>query len=294
MNSAAPPHPASKSSAARRTGIFVPVLIVHMAVILGPLALVVIADYFAPPEVNAFRVKIGGRELSHAPEVGNPERTRPDGREPAAEPKVEPKPERKNVVEPKVTAPRTEPKVEPKPQPKPQPKPKPKPKSTTKSNPKPATKTAAKPKPKSGTRSGSSRPSNVREAQQQVYQGGGKNYNPNVPIGGRNTGQAAGKADNRTPGGGRDAALDRYLATAGRYLKTRWVAPPRSLLGNQLPEVLIELEIAADGRVRSGRIVRGSGVAAMDDSVKRLLSVLDRIPTPPSAMTLQFIMRPEE
>ncbi len=138
------------------------------------------------------------------------------------------------------------------------------------------------------------KPSKSSDAQSQVYQGGGTNYNPNVPIGTRNTGQELGKQDNRTPGGGRDAALARYMENAGRYLKTRWIAPPRSLLGDRLPEVLIELEIAADGRIRGKRIIRASGSGAMDESVKRMLEVLDRIPAPPSAMTLKFIMRPEE
>ena len=65
-------------------------------------------------------------------------------------------------------------------------------------------------------------------------------------------------------------------------------------LGDRLPEVLIQLSIAADGRVTDARVLKPSGVKAMDESIKRLLANLDRVPTPPNGkVTFQLVMRTE-
>lgn len=142
----------------------------------------------------------------------------------------------------------------------------------------------------------------MEEAQRQVYRpgnsgkiGGGSNYNSAVPIGSRDVGQAYGKPDHRTPGGGAKDEFDmRYGIRVGNYLKYRWTQPPRSLLGDRLPEVLIQLSIAADGRVTDARVLKPSGVKAMDESIKRLLANLDRVPTPPNGkVTFQLVMRTE-
>ena len=181
------------------------------------------------------------------------------------------------------------------------PKTKPKPKTRPKSSAKQSSRSTAKPKSSSRSRT-STRPRNVEEAQRQVYRpgnsgkiGGGSNYNSAVPIGSRDVGQAYGKPDHRTPGGGAKDEFDmRYGIRVGNYLKYRWTQPPRSLLGDRLPEVLIQLSIAADGRVTDARVLKPSGVKAMDESIKRLLANLDRVPTPPNGkVTFQLVMRTE-
>ena len=123
---------------------------------------------------------------------------------------------------------------------------------------------------------------------------GGRNFNPNVPIGTRNRGQEKGREDYRTPGGGLSEEMETYNRKAGMYLKNVWMQPPKSLLGNQLPAVTIELEIASDGRVTAKRVLKTSGIAAMDDSARSLLRRLDRMPAPPKATVVQFILQTDD
>lgn len=294
-----------------RGKIFTHVLVIHALILFGPIGYIAFENWRRPPEENAFRVKIGGRELSHDREVGMPERRPPSpdpgeaAPEPPAEPEVpEPTPQVAEPAVPKIAPPPRirEPaaqKVKPKPrqQPKPKPKPKQQAKPKPRQKPKQQAKTQTKPK-----QTGSSRPRNIEEAQRQVYRpgssgkiGGGSNYNAAVPIGSRDVGQAYGKPDHRTPGGGAKDEFDmRYGIRVGDYLKYRWTQPPRSLLGDRLPEVLIQLSIAADGRVTDARVLKPSGVKAMDESVERMLAALDRVPTPPNGkVTFQLVMRTE-
>ena len=65
-----PPVPAG-----RQWKIFVPVSLLHVLLIFGPLAY--LGWRGAHQEENAFRVKIGGPDLSHDWNVGKPERLRP-------------------------------------------------------------------------------------------------------------------------------------------------------------------------------------------------------------------------
>ena len=294
-----------------RGKIFTHVLVIHALILFGPIGYIAFENWRRPPEENAFRVKIGGRELSHDREVGMPERRPPSpdpgeaAPEPPAEPEVpEPTPQVAEPAVPKIAPPPrirepAAPKVKPKPrqQPKPKPKPKQQAKPKPRQKPKQQAKTQTKPK-----QTGSSRPRNIEEAQRQVYRpgssgkiGGGSNYNAAVPIGSRDVGQAYGKPDHRTPGGGAKDEFDmRYGIRVGDYLKYRWTQPPRSLLGDRLPEVLIQLSIAADGRVTDARVLKPSGVKAMDESVERMLAALDRVPTPPNGkVTFQLVMRTE-
>lgn len=297
-----------------RGKIFTHVLVIHLLILFGPIGYLAFENWRNPPEENAFRVKIGGRELSHDWEVGPPERRPPSPNPGAAAP--EPAPQEPEVPEP---APRVAEPAAPKIAPPPRikepaapkvkrtarqqakPKTKPKPKTRPKSSAKQSSRSTAKPKSSSRSRT-STRPRNVEEAQRQVYRpgnsgkiGGGSNYNSAVPIGSRDVGQAYGKPDHRTPGGGAKDEFDmRYGIRVGNYLKYRWTQPPRSLLGDRLPEVLIQLSIAADGRVTDARVLKPSGVKAMDESIKRLLANLDRVPTPPNGkVTFQLVMRTE-
>ena len=294
-----------------RGKIFTHVLVIHLLILFGPIGYLAFENWRNPPEENAFRVKIGGRELSHDWEVGPPERRPPSPNPGAAAP--EPAPQEPEVPEPspQVAEP-TAPKIAPPPrirepatpkvkrparqQAKPKPKPKPKPKSNAKQQ----SRSTAKPKQNASHSRTSTRPRNVAEAQRQVYRpgnsgkiGGGSNYNAAVPIGSRDVGQAYGRPDHRTPGGGAKDEFDmRYGIRVGNYLKYRWTQPPRSLLGGRLPEVLIQLSIAADGRVTDARVLKPSGVKAMDESIERMLAGLVRVPTPPNGkVTFQLVMR---
>ena len=290
-----------------RGKIFTHVLVIHLLILFGPIGYLAFENWRNPPEENAFRVKIGGRELSHDWEVGPPERRPPSPNPGAAAP--EPAPQEPEVPEPspQVAEP-TAPKIAPPPRirepatPKvkrparQQAKPKPK------SNAKQQSRSTAKPKQNASHSRTSTRPRNVAEAQRQVYRpgnsgkiGGGSNYNAAVPIGSRDVGQAYGRPDHRTPGGGAKDEFDmRYGIRVGNYLKYRWTQPPRSLLGDRLPEVLIQLSIAADGRVTDARVLKPSGVKAMDESIERMLAGLDRVPTPPNGkVTFQLVMRTE-
>lgn len=292
-----------------RGKIFTHVLVIHLLILFGPIGYLAFENWRNPPEENAFRVKIGGRELSHDWEVGPPERRPPSPNPGAAAP--EPAPQEPEVPEPspRVAEP-TAPKIAPPPRirepatPKvkrparQQAKPKPKPKSNAKQQ----SRSTAKPKQNASHSRTSTRPRNVAEAQRQVYRpgnsgkiGGGSNYNAAVPIGSRDVGQAYGRPDHRTPGGGAKDEFDmRYGIRVGNYLKYRWTQPPRSLLGGRLPEVLIQLSIAADGRVTDARVLKPSGVKAMDESIERMLAGLDRVPTPPNGkVTFQLVMRTE-
>lgn len=297
-----------------RGKIFTHVLVIHLLILFGPIGYLAFENWRNPPEENAFRVKIGGRELSHDWEVGPPERRPPSPNpgaaapEPAApEPEVpEPSPRVAEPAAPKIAQPPrikepAAPKVKRTARQQAKPKTKPKQKTRPKSSAKQSSRSTAKPKSSSRSRT-STRPRNVEEAQRQVYRpgnsgkiGGGSNYNSAVPIGSRDVGQAYGKPDHRTPGGGAKDEFDmRYGIRVGNYLKYRWIQPPRSLLGDRLPEVLIQLSIAADGRVTDARVLKPSGVKAMDESIKRMLANLDRVPTPPNGkVTFQLVMRTE-
>ena len=81
MSRLSPPRPGSSGKhlppvpTGRQWKIFVPVSLLHVLLIFGPLAY--LGWRGAHQEENAFRVKIGGAELSHDWNVGKPERLRP-------------------------------------------------------------------------------------------------------------------------------------------------------------------------------------------------------------------------
>jgi len=280
-------------NAARRLKICGSVFLIHTLLLGIPLLWVALDAFFRPPKINAFRVKIGPKELSHAPQVGPPERTRPGGGAPTpAEPKVSiPKPKPKPKPTPKKTP--KEPRVAvPRPRPRPRPKPAIKePRVTI-----PKQKPPVKPAQDRHTAKSLKQDEGIYHPPQGRNDRtiGGRNFNANVPIGTRNRGQEKGPEDHRTPGGGLSEEMEAYNRRAGMYLKNVWIQPPKSLLRNQLPAVTIELEIAADGRVTSKRILKTCGIAAMDESAKNLLRQLDRMPAPPKNTVVQFILQTDD
>ena len=283
----------SSSSALRRSITLFVVVLIHAGLIFGPLCLI---DFFdkRKPKQEMFRVRIGGAELSGGPRVGMPERIPPRPPAPQTEPAVPPPPKkapaepRMPVVKPKVkptripkkktnTAPK--PKAKPRPEPrmpvvKPKAKPGPEPRM-------PVVKPKAKPRPDKKKKT-----PRRRNPMDEVYkEPSAPILNPKVPVGKRNRSQQyAPKADDRTPGGGRKVSEEtwsRYGKNVERYIYSRWVEPPRSLLGGFSPETLIEITVAANGKVTAARVARSSGNRPMESSVQALLAGLDLLPQPP-------------
>ena len=258
--------------------IFLAVVAVH--------ALLVFLPYLkslrpAPVRENMFKVKLGSDQPSHDVNVGKPERTRPTGVEPAA-------PEKPITPPPEPQIPKTPPKkVTPPPEPQ---IPKAPPKKTVKPPPKRTTRKTVAPPPEPTVPTASTKPRNhstgdrrsSTSRQTEEKRRGGNNFNNTVPIGSRNTGQRLGKPDHRTPQGGLTEADEAYNRRLKVVMEDKWIQPPDSLLGGLRPQATIELEISADGRVLSARIIKESGNFSMDESVRRLLKVLDRVPVPPN------------
>ncbi|MDD5697449.1 MAG: TonB family protein [Victivallaceae bacterium] len=71
-----------------------------------------------------------------------------------------------------------------------------------------------------------------------------------------------------------------YENQLGAYLYRLWDTPDKSVLGGKRPEVKIRLDIAADGRLRNSTVLKPSGIAAMDESVKQLLGKIKLLPAP--------------
>lgn len=280
------------SSPLRRFRIFFCILLVHTAVIGGPLLWLWVYGKLFPPKEIAFKVKLGGLTPSHAEVVGEPERKRPAAGAPAAappEPVVKPRPRPvEPVVKPKKRP--VEPTVKPKPRPKlrpveptVKPRPRPKPQANRRRKPVEPTVNPRHVKSVKKTTDRYRRPSSVEEAQRQVYQpSGGSNFNPNVKIGSRDAGQVKGRPDHKTPQGGLTRDEEAYYANLKKFLDVKWVEPSRTHLGELRPKATLELNVAADGRVLGARIIESSGNNSMDESIRRLIKVLDRVPTPPN------------
>lgn len=288
------PEPSTDPGIKRRSVTFSVVVLCHLLVFMGPVLLTGIISPKKPKD-NMFRVKIGGEKLSHGPMVGMPERTPPPKvpSEPEVpvsvpEPKIPVRPQRR-VAEPAV------PVVKPKPKPRPKVKPAKKQvkrrKITPRKKRKPAV-PAVKPKPKPETprkirKKTVRRSVKKRNPMDDVYRPRQQpNINPSVPIGNRNRAQKYGKkADNRAPGGGKqtdETAFVHYGRNIERYIYSRWSEPPRSLLRGTFPETMIEVTIEANGRVSAAKVVKSSGNAPMEESVKALIAGLDLLPRPPA------------
>lgn len=269
-------------SARRRAVMFVLVALLHAGLILGPLWMF---DLFEKrkPEENMFRVKIGAAELSKGPVTGMPERLPP----PPPAPPIPPEPVIPAPPKPQIPAEPRIPVVKPKPKPKPKPKTKPKPKPKPRPEPKvPVKKRVVKPRQKKQTPARKRPVKPRRDPMDDVYRDPNPpNLNPRVPVGRSNRAQQyAPKADHKTPGGGRkvdEAVWARYSQNVERYIYSRWTEPPRSLLGDDLPETVVQITIEANGKVSAAQIVRSSGNRSMESSVQALLASLDLLPRPP-------------
>jgi len=75
-------------------------------------------------------------------------------------------------------------------------------------------------------------------------------------------------------------AAQNYENSVGAYLYQLWDTPDKSVLGNKRPEVKIKLDIAANGKLVYAKILKPSGVTAMDKSVQELLRKVKYLPVP--------------
>ena len=292
----------------RQWKIFVPVLLLHVLLIFGPLAY--LGWRGAHQEENAFRVKIGGAELSHDWNVGKPERIRPGANPgrlpdpPPTEPDTpEPPPlEPARPDEPGIDVVQLQQQREARERAAAEAAKK---KAAAEVAKKKAAAEAAKRKAAAdAARKKAEAEARRRRELEGVYNppnrtgpigdGSGRNTNPNVPIGSQDRGQAYGRPDYRTPGGGASKEIpDSYFNGLKRYFDARWQQPPRSLLGSGDPKVVVELTVSESGKVLASRIISRSGVNAMDESVRRLLDNLDLVPRPPSQVTFQLVLKVE-
>ena len=95
-----------------------------------------------------------------------------------------------------------------------------------------------------------------------------------VPTTGRES------ADPSPPASGQQAAS--YFAEVTAFLHRLWQQPDRGAIGRADPTVTVSLTVASDGRLARRRVVRPSGIGAMDRSVASVLRQLARLPAPSS------------
>ena len=280
-------------SPASRVVIFFAVVAVHVLLISLPWLW-----NMRQPKVaeNRFRVKLGAAEPSHDEKTGEPMRVRPGLKSSPSEPPVDiprPKPKPKpKIKEPSVDIP---PRPKPKPKPKikepsvtipPRSKPKLRTKSTTRQVQEPAVDIPTRSTKRTAETKQNSASSDKRTATSQTSRintrRSGDNTNNTVRIGSENVGQRRGPRDYRTPQGGLTEEVAAYSRRLKLFVEDKWIPPSHTHLGDQRPQATIELEISADGRVLSARIIRKSGVFSMDESIRLLLKALDRVPRPPN------------
>ncbi|MBE6380023.1 MAG: hypothetical protein E7047_03750 [Lentisphaerae bacterium] len=120
------------------------------------------------------------------------------------------------------------------------------------------------------------------------------NPNPNARSTSGQRGSNSEAGHNR-PGGQRGNTAA-YQAKIARQVKMMWVTPDKMRLGDKNPSVLIEITIDRRGRVTHKKIVKKSGVWAMDESIQALLNELNWL-TPPEdgiSHTFQFNMTADQ
>lgn len=246
--------------------IFRSVVVVHLAVIIVPLIVLTIYEWFKPDKPKIMKITL----------VAPPSaQTNPGGAQ--AQPTPEPTP-----------APTPKPTPKPQPQPAPKPKPKPKPKPVVKPKPKPVTKPTPKPVKSNLLKADDIKISkSVVNKRQPTKKTISTEDLAKKIIG--NWKPIKGGIPSVQPGAQPTAA---YSDTIGEYIKPLWDQPDKFSLSGRKPEVAIELSIASNGRVISSRILKKSGVTAMDVSVAKLLNSLKQVPPPPDrrAKTLRMLL----
>lgn len=104
-----------------------------------------------------------------------------------------------------------------------------------------------------------------------------------------------GKVNSSYSARGNPNAKIQYAQVLGAFLKPLWNEPGKTELGGRRPEVMIRLNIAANGAVMGAQVIKRSGIEAMDNSVTMMLNSLRKVPTPPDgATTIDIILEIEK
>ena len=310
-----------KTSAVRFTTLLV-VLAVHVGAIFIPLG----GMFFLPekPKQIPFRVKIGGSEPSHAPEIGPPERIRPTGNvgggapqppSPPPEPIVEVPPKKiatsttvtpqKKIVKSKVTPQKkiVKSKVTPKKQAV---KPKVTPKKQIvkskvdkrKQQQLAAKKRLAEQRRKQQQLAAQKRlqEERRRRLQQQVHRDKRwDNWDPNKPVGGGSNTNIAVPIGSRDRGQAPGKVDGRTPAGGASENEEKYWGRlgeyfrerwqvPAGIFVTSETAVTIEVRWDSRGKVVSKRIIKASPNPAVTQSVKNMLDHLDYVPTPPNGI----------
>lgn len=236
-----------------------------------------------PPEPPAPPVpEPEAKPVEKAPEAAPPPEEVRKTPEPEATPipqEPEKKPEEK----------RPEPKPEPEPEKKPPEEKKPEPRPEEKKpEPKPAEK---KPEPKKDALSSAladlgkqvGGDSRGRRGQASPGRGSGKELSSALADLGKQVGGAGDDAAGRGPGGrGGDGmgVQGAYLDVIHSRVKSNWSWPGRA--DRRKYSTLVNIQIAADGRITGARILRSSGDAPYDSSVMRALNLTRMLEPPPN------------
>jgi TonB family protein len=260
MSEAAVNAPESISPPGRRKRIFVNVLILHAMALSVPLLLDYYHSIFDRDE-NVFEINIVDTP-SVGPVTGPRTTQKPSPPEPMVKPPPEPTP-----PEP----------LPPDPTPPPPTPPPPVKEPVVADLPFPTPKAVKEPTVKlPPVRRTDDRSLNTKKAAPPAPS---KPQNKFVPVGKDDVAQTLGEKPSNTPQGGKQTEAD-YNSKLKAYLMALWAPPSRAEIGDIKPVVLIEISISGTGMVTSSRIVKPSGVAAMDAKVRQFLSQLKQVPIP--------------
>ena len=117
---------------------------------------------------------------------------------------------------------------------------------------------------------------------------GGENFNKNVKIGNKDRGQKIGKVDGKTPAGGASSRSDRYKQQLSRIVSEKW-RPPAGVFVTADTAVEITIEVSVNGAVKAW-ISKRSPNQAVNNSVEDFLRNFTRVPQNPPEY-IRFTMR---
>lgn len=243
----APPSSKELISRGLKKRIFRFVIAGHLLFIAFPFLVYITVNWLMPKKPRIIKVTLvpPAPALPSSPPVSLPAPPEPTPRIPEPEP-VKPRP-KKRPVEKKIR----------KPKPKPQ----------------------TKPKPKPVVKKTYLKPSDIKVSNKIIE----KSEPVQVPSFSAN--KFASKLKNLQPTiSAHSSTLNHagYFATVGTYLRPKWKQPVSAFVGNARPSVTVHVSVNSSGRILSWRIVRSSGIPAMDSSVRNLFNDVHSLPKPPS------------
>jgi len=239
------------------------------------------------PTERHYKVNLSSGPSSPLPPAPPEPKVKPQPAPPTPAPPVPPEPKVKPQP-PKPTPP--EPKVKPKPKPKP-PKVKPKPKQPkVKTKPKPTP-----PQPKVKSKPTPPQPKVRQKPPTQLPKDTGvytptegQKFDPKKKYSYNNTNRNSASSSKNSndpsarPGPPADSRADeKWQESVAGELYNHWTPPENVFWGSNPPQAVVELTIAADGRVLRHRLVTPSGNPRMDATIREMLNNLTRVPRPP-------------